>query len=54
VRKKMEKALLDYCHKVEDECRELDTGGFLLISKNTSDLLRIQEVMSSMEGREYT
>ncbi len=54
MRKKMENAPLDYCHNVEDECREIDTEGFMLISRNTSDLLRIQKVMSSMEGREYT
>ena len=54
MRKKMENASLSYCQNVEDECREIDTEGFMLKSKNTSDLLRIQEVMSSMEGRAYT
>jgi len=43
-----------YCYTVEGDCREIETDGFLLKSKNTSDLLRIQEVMRSMEGRAYT
>ena len=54
MRKKMENASLSYCQNVEDECSEIDTDGFMLKSKNTSDLLGIQEVMSSMEGRTYT
>jgi hypothetical protein len=54
VRKKMENASLSICHNVQGECREMDTRGFMLKSRNTSDLLRIQEVMNSMEGRAYT
>ncbi len=50
----MENASVSYCNTVEGECREINTEGFLLKSRNTSDLLRIQEAMSSMEGRTYT
>ncbi len=50
----METIAPNYCNTVEGDCREIETEGFLLKSKNTSDLLRIQEIMSSMEGRAYT
>jgi hypothetical protein len=50
----MENASLSYGHNVEGECSEIDTEGFMLKSKNTSDLLRIQDVMTAMEGRAYT
>ena len=54
MRKKMETASQNYCHTVEGECRDIDTEGFLLKSKNTSDLLRIQEVMNSLDGTTYS
>ena len=54
MRKKMENASLSICQNVQGECREIDTRGFMLKSRNTSDLLRIQEIISSMEGRAYT
>jgi hypothetical protein len=54
VRKKMETIAPNYCVTVEGDCREIETEGFMLKSRNTSDLLRIQEIMSSMEGRTYT
>lgn len=54
MRKKMETIAPNYCNTVEGECREINPGGFMLKSKNTSDLLRIQEIMSSMEGRAFT
>lgn len=44
----------DYCHPVDGECVDIDMEGFALKSKNTSDLLRIQEIMNTMEGRMYT
>ncbi len=50
----MENASLSICQNVQGECREIDTRGFMLKSRNTSDLLRIQEIISSMEGRAYT
>ncbi len=50
----METIAPNYCNTVEGDCREIEIEGFLLKSRNTSDLLRIQEVMSSMEGRAYT
>ena len=54
MRKKMETAAQNYCHAVDGECREIDREEFLLKSKNISDLLRIQDVMTAMEGRAYT
>ena len=33
---------------------DIDMEGFALKSKNTSDLLRVQEIMNTMEGRMYT
>jgi hypothetical protein len=54
VRKKMETIAPNYCNTIEGDCREIDTEGFMLKSKNMSNLLRIQEVMSSMEDRVYT
>ena len=54
MRKKMETAAQDYCHAVDGERREIDREEFLLKSKNRSDLLKIQEIMSIMEGRTYT
>ena len=50
----METAALEHCHTVESECRDIDREKFLLKSKNTFDLLKLQEIMSSMEGRTYT
>ncbi len=50
----MEAIALDYCHTVDGECRDIDKEKFLLKSRNTSNLLRIQEIMSTMEGRTYT
>lgn len=50
----METLSHSYCYTVEGECVDIDTEKLLLKSKNVSDLLRIQEVMSTMEGREYT
>ncbi len=50
----MENTSVSYCNTVEGECRKINTEGFMLKSRNTSDLLQIQEAMSSMEGRTYT
>ena len=50
----METAPLNYCHTVEGECREIDSEGFMLKSRNTSDLLRIQEVMNAMDGNTFS
>ena len=54
MRKKMETAAQNYCHAVDGERREIDREEFLLKSKNRSDLLKIQEIMSIMERRTYT
>jgi len=54
VRKKMETAPLTYCHTFEGECQELDTEVFTLKARNMSDLLRIQEVINTMDGRTYS
>ena len=54
MRKKIETIAPNYCHNVEGDCKEKDIEGFMLKSKNISDLLRIQEVMNSMEGSTYT
>ncbi len=43
-----------YCHTVDGVCKDIDTEGFLLKSKNMSDLLKIQEIMITMEGKTYT
>jgi len=50
----METAAQDYCHAVDGERRKIDREEFVLESKNRSDLLKIQEIMSIMEGRTYT
>ncbi len=50
----MENASVSICQNVQSECREIDTRGFMLKSRNISDLLRIQEVMNSVEGRACT
>lgn len=50
----METAPLSYCHTVEGECQEMDTEGFMIKSRNMSDLLRIQEVMNTMDGMTYS
>ena len=50
----MESVTINYWYTVDNECRDIDLDRFLLKSKNTSDLLRIQEIMSLMEGRPYT
>jgi len=50
----METNSLDYCHTGEGECTDIDMEGFMLKSKNMSDLIKILEIMSAMEERTYT
>ena len=50
----METSSIDYCHTVEGECTDIDMEGLMIKSKNRSDPIKIQEIMSVMEERTYT
>ena len=53
MRKTMEIPPQTYCHTVDGVCEDIDIERFRLKSKNISDLLKIQDIMITMEERSY-
>ena len=53
MRKTMEIPTQTYCYTFYGVCKDIDTERFQLKSKNISDLLKIQDIMITMEERSY-